>query len=385
MADKKLEVSDADIDQSILEKVNNFVDSPIKLFVFCTALLLISLTTGMLVGNAVQDMPPAAVMIVGTQADTTAERDIQTVEATEEKNNQSVIIAENQKKQAIDALDYDPKGALRNEGINSTANSDRNEGEDGTETASLPPQKDNLIPPPWKRYAAMSTPSNGRPVIAMVIDDVGINKRRVKALAQLPNIVTLAFLPYATGLNESVQIIREQGHEALLHLPMEPMGEGADPGPNALLSSLSLQEIRKRTIENLRRFDGYVGVNNHMGSKFTAFEPGMATVMDVLSEEGLLFLDSRTTSGSKGFELAKARNLPTANRDVFIDNEINEVSILTQLKEVEALSLKNGIAIAIGHPHLETISALTKWMPKAVEKGFHFVPISVALTRNLER
>lgn len=375
MAKKKNDVPEADKNHSVLDKVNNFVDSPLKLLVFCTALLLISLTTGMLVGNMVKETP-SATKIPDVLAETSA------ISSTMEGG---AIETENQGTGSVERPLDQSEVADPATGTEIREQPEINNSVDGAVIASLPPVGDKALLPPWKRYAAHSTPANGRPVIAMVIDDVGMNKERVKALANLPNILTIAFLPYATGLEESVQMIKGRGHEAMLHLPMEPIGENADPGPNALLSSLSLEDIRKRTLENLRRFDGYVGVNNHMGSKFTAFEDGMAAFMDVLSEEGLLFLDSRTIPGSTGYRLAKERDVPTASRDVFIDNEIKEASILKQLQEVEAVALKNGIAIAIGHPHKETILALSKWMPEAVEKGFHFVPISVAITPKLGR
>ncbi|MBL4907289.1 MAG: divergent polysaccharide deacetylase family protein, partial [Sneathiella sp.] len=145
------------------------------------------------------------------------------------------------------------------------------------------------------------------------------------------------------------------------------------------LNSLSIDEIRQVTLKNLSQFSGYVGVNNHMGSKFTSYEEGMAAVMDILRDKGLLFLDSRTIATSKGHILAKERGVPTVTRDVFIDNEVNEKAILKQLKKVESVALDKGIAIAIGHPHKETIAALIRWMPEAIKKGFHFIPVSTAL------
>ena len=85
----------------------------------------------------------------------------------------------------------------------------------------------------------------------------------------------------------------------MLHLPMEPSGRN-DPGPGALLLSLSDSELRQRVTAALDSFDGYVGANNHMGSRFTAFRPGMETALRQFKARGLLFLDSRTTAQSVG-------------------------------------------------------------------------------------
>ena len=162
----------------------------------------------------------------------------------------------------------------------------------------------------------------------------------------------------------------------MLHLPMEPTSSEADPGPDALLTGLGLEELRERTIRNLDSFSGYVGVNNHMGSRFTADSEAMAVVMDIMAERGLLFLDSKTTSASAGFRLAVERGMPSVKRDIFIDHVIEDEAILKQLAKVEVIAERAGVAIAIGHPHPETIRVLKKWLPEAKKKGFLFVPVS---------
>ena len=106
----------------------------------------------------------------------------------------------------------------------------------------------------------------------------------------------------------------------MLHLPMEPNGRN-DPGPNALLVSLSDAELRQRTTAALDSFDGFAGVNNHMGSRFTAFKPGMETVLRQLKGRGLMFLDSRTSAQSVGDQLAQEMGVPSIVRHVFLDDE----------------------------------------------------------------
>ncbi len=368
--------------QTVLDRVNDLIDSPLRLFVFCASLLVISLTAGMLIGTFAKS---------GSSADDAASvlaRPSLQIPATISGEAEVPVASLTEPDRAaipVDALNYERQDSSSAPDLESAE-----EDVQGPSVASLPPSLPTLTEksediPAWKRFAALSVPVEGRPMIAMVIDDVGLNKGRVEALVALPEVITLSFLPYAKNLDESSKKTREQGHEVMLHLPMEPLGKDADPGPDALLQSLSLEAIRTGTLKNLDQFGGYVGVNNHMGSKFTAYEEGMAIVMDVLSEKGLLFLDSRTTPTSKGFKLARERGMPAATRDVFIDNEISETAILKQLKIVEKIALEKGIAIAIGHPHRETIAALKKWMPGAVQKGFQFVPISRALTTTAQK
>jgi len=234
----------------------------------------------------------------------------------------------------------------------------------------------NNNPPSWKKYAVLAPPSNGKPIIALIIDDVGLSRDRVQDLIDLPELLTLAFLPYASAIQSKVEMARVRGHEVMLHLPMQPSDDQTDPGPDALLVGLSDEEIRRRTNKNLDSFDGYVGVNNHMGSRFTADGRLMAIVMDIMAQRGLLFLDSKTTPRSTGYKLAVQRGMPSAKRDIFIDNVIEEAAILKQLEKVEKIANKKGVAIAIGHPHKQTISALKKWLPAAADKGFIFLPVS---------
>jgi polysaccharide deacetylase 2 family uncharacterized protein YibQ len=233
--------------------------------------------------------------------------------------------------------------------------------------------------PPWRKYAALAPPFEGKPLIALVIDDVGLSQGRVEELSGLPGLMTLAFLPYASKLQSKAEYARERGHEIMLHLPMEPMDHGTNPGPDALLLGLTPEELTRRVKKNLDSFDGYVGVNNHMGSRFTANSDAMSLVMDILAERGLLFLDSKTTASSVGYRFAVSRGMPSAKRDIFIDNVIEEEAILKQLKKVEDISSRKGLAIAIGHPHKATMSVLRTWLPEARKRGFVFVPISAVM------
>ena len=114
---------------------------------------------------------------------------------------------------------------------------------------------------------------------------------------------------------------RTAGHEILVHLPMEPQAADADPGPNALLTGLPIAELDRRIAANLARLDGYVGINNHMGSRFTASAREMRRVMRALQARDLLFLDSLTTGKSTGHSLAREFGIPSVVRDIFLDNE----------------------------------------------------------------
>ena len=229
---------------------------------------------------------------------------------------------------------------------------------------------------PWRRYAAaIPEDIEGKGRIVIVIDDMGNNSAMARAFGDLEGPLNFAFLPYAPNLERQTQALRGQGHELLLHLPMEPSGNEA-PGPKALLTSHTEQELLAAIEWNLSRFEGFVGVNNHMGSRFTKDRERMRLVMEELKQRGLLFLDSLTVPNSEGAKLAKSLGMPWAGRDIFLDNEMDEAAILAQLRQVERIALRRGTVIAIGHPHGATLRALRKWIPTLEGKGLVLVPLS---------
>ena len=234
--------------------------------------------------------------------------------------------------------------------------------------------------PPWRRYAVAAPPDDGRAKVVVVIDDLGIDKRRTTRMMEFAAPLTLSFLSYASDLEQMTRTARARGHELLVHMPMEPSSRQIDPGPNVLLTGLQKEELLKRVRWALGQFDSYIGVNNHMGSKFTANAEGMAVVLAELKGRGLMFLDSRTTGGTTGPRLAHDLGIPFAERNVFLDNENDVAAVARQLAELEAIAKKHGHAIAIGHPRDATIAVLETWLPSLAARGLQLVPLS-AVTR----
>jgi polysaccharide deacetylase 2 family uncharacterized protein YibQ len=217
-------------------------------------------------------------------------------------------------------------------------------------------------------------PAEGKPRIAIIIDDMGQNASSSKRAIALPPAVTLSFLPYTQHVSDLTAQARAAGHELLLHMPMEPLGR-EDPGPDALLTKLPPEELHKRAVKALDSFSGYDGVNNHMGSKFTTSREGMDVVLGVLKERKLFFFDSLTSSKSVALAAARVQQVPAAKRDVFLDNNTSLSAVKAQLEKVEQLARKNGQAVGIGHPNVVLLQALEKWIPEAEKKGFEIVPV----------
>lgn len=250
---------------------------------------------------------------------------------------------------------------------------------------SAPPlaREPDAAGPAWRRNAVPVPDPAGRPMIAIVIDDLGVNRANSRRVIELPAPLTLAFLTYAADLEDQTRAARAAGHELMVHFPMEPLSGEADSGPNALEVGLSPEELRRRLDWGLSRFDGYVGMNNHMGSRFTGWEPGMTVVLEELRRRGLLFLDSRTIATSVAARVADAVGVPHAARDVFLDNEASAEAVRRQLAKIESIARRHGSAIAIGHPHEGTIEALREWLPSLAERGFTLVPVSAIVRRTI--
>jgi len=259
-----------------------------------------------------------------------------------------------------------------------------------TETARLSePQQDFALPdniaelqradaqslPPWQRFA-LPVARSGKPKIVIVIDDLGLDRNRARRTAKLPGPLTLSFMAYAEDLPKQAKSASKAGHELMLHVPMEPSSAEINPGPNVLLSGMPEDELRKNVAWNLDQMTGYVGINNHMGSRFTADADGMKIVVAELKRRGYLFLDSVTSGRSVAHDTARDGGIPFAVRNIFLDHDDDLAAIRTQLRHTEQVARKTGVAIAIGHPRDKTIEALSEWLPKLAEKGFQLVPVS---------
>lgn len=232
--------------------------------------------------------------------------------------------------------------------------------------------------PPWLRYAvAVPDVPEDAPMIAIVIDDLGLNKKMTRRVIELPAPLTASFLAYADNLHEQTARASQAGHELLVHTPMEPLSEKHNAGTGVLKTEMTQDEIRDRLDIMLNSFEGYVGINNHMGSKFTADAEAMEAVIDEVKRRGLLFLDSLTSGNSTAKKIAQQKEIPYAVRNVFLDNTQEESKITDQLRLLERQARKHKMAVGIGHPHQATVDALKKWIPGAKERGVVFVPVSM--------
>ena len=186
--------------------------------------------------------------------------------------------------------------------------------------------------------AILPPATTDKPRIAIVIGGLGISATNTNdALAKLPGAVTLAFSPYGADIERVVARARGDGHEVLLQVPMEPFEyPDNDPGPQTLLTTLLADQNLDRLYWLMSRFQGYVGVVNVMGNRFTASERALTPVLYEITKRGLIYLDDGASPRSLASQIAGANNLPFAKAEVVLDAMPTPINIDRALTRLEA-------------------------------------------------
>jgi len=111
------------------------------------------------------------------------------------------------------------------------------------------------------------------------------------------------------------------------------------------------------------------GVNNHMGSRATRDTRVMTSMLTAMPK-GMYFIDSRTVPGSVGERIARELKIPTASRQVFLDDVQREGDVRRQLQQLAAAAEEHGVAIGIGHMYDVTVRVLNDEIPNLRNRGF---------------
>ncbi len=215
--------------------------------------------------------------------------------------------------------------------------------------------------------------------IVLILDDVGFDHQPIEQAMKIDPNVNFSILPNGAEAQAFAERLHENGFELLCHLPMEPIDyPRQQPGRNAILTSMSDAEIAEKTRLNVESVPHARGVNNHMGSRATLDSRVMRDVLTALPKD-LYFIDSRTSDHSIAGRMARDMNIPTASRNVFLDDIQSESAVKKQVALLSAIAQQKGLAIGIGHPHPVTIRVLNEMAPELRAKGLRFVRASDAV------
>jgi len=215
-----------------------------------------------------------------------------------------------------------------------------------------------------------------RSKIALIIDDIGYSLPRARQFLKLNIPITFSILPRVPYSRDLTFEINSHGHDVMLHQPMQPYNCCIDPGPGALYKGDDQSRISGVIEENISEVPLAIGVNNHMGSLFTECRREIHETLKVIKNNGLFFIDSRTSNNSKAFNAAKKLHLPTDRRNVFIDTTRDESTILSRLYLLKQYAQRYGHAIGIGHPYPETALAIEHFLGESWASDISFVHIS---------
>lgn len=218
------------------------------------------------------------------------------------------------------------------------------------------------------------------PKIAIVVGGLGLSQTGTQeALKQLPAEVTLAFAPYGSSLDRWARQARQDGHEILLQLPLEPFDyPDNDPGPHTLLTTASPDKNLDRLHWLMARISTYVGVMTYMGARFTADAAALDPLMGDLAARGLMFVDDGTSSRSIADQASRARTTPFARADLVVDAIASRQDVVGRLAQLEQIARARGLAVGVASALPMSVREIGAWAKTLEDRGITLVPISAA-------
>ena len=210
-------------------------------------------------------------------------------------------------------------------------------------------------------------------VIVLVIDDFGYRNDNISdGFLNLSIPITCAIIPGHTASKKFAEKAVSYGKEVIIHMPME--SENYSPGEDEykLLTSMTSELLENKLIQAFESLPEAIGMNNHQGSKATSDSKTMTVLASVLKDRGKYFIDSRTSSLTIGEKTMISFGVPTARRNIFLDNNNDLDKIEEQMNKLANSAKKNGVAVGLGHARKNTLSVIEKVVPDLLDKGFVF-------------
>lgn len=225
-------------------------------------------------------------------------------------------------------------------------------------TPAKPPGKPAAEKKPAKAATQPAPMDDPRPLLALLIDDLGYDTAMERQALELELELTFSFIPFAPHLSEVLTTALEQDRPILLHLPLEALDDKWNKAPGLLDTEMSPMEIIAGFAEALDHVPMAPGVSNHMGSRFTADRRAMDLLMSQVARHDLFFLDTMTTADSVGAEVAADHGVPFLRRDIYLDHDREPEVVRAQLAKLLEIAKDRGWAVGLGHPYPETLEIL---------------------------
>ena len=218
----------------------------------------------------------------------------------------------------------------------------------------------------------------GVPRMAIIVDDGGYYAEATERILALDSALTLSILPFAPLSQSTALRGADLGFEIMLHMPMASFNS-IHNAPGFIAPEMEPDEIVMRLDAALAAVPTAIGLNNHTGSRYTANEPAMETLLTAVKARSLYFIDSRTTTRSCALEVATRMQVPTVPRDLFMDNSPSIPAIRARFQELMNMAIKHGTAVGICHFRPNTAVVLEEVLPTIREKGIEIVHVSQLL------
>jgi uncharacterized protein len=197
-----------------------------------------------------------------------------------------------------------------------------------------------------------------KPKVSIVIDDLGDNSIIARKMLSLPGRMTAAILPHTPHAERIAKIASDNGHDVIMHLPMEAFSRPDLLGPGALMSNMDKQTFLSQFNNNIASIPNLIGFNNHMGSLLTEDKEKMQWLMEQAKTNDFYFLDSKTSQSSIAEEIANLNGIPSFSRDIFLDHQSDKVNLEGQFLRLKRIAQKTGKVVVICHPYPETLAFL---------------------------
>lgn len=216
-----------------------------------------------------------------------------------------------------------------------------------------------------------------QPVVAIIIDDLGYRYTEGLRAARLPGPVACAVIPNAPHAVAMATAAHRHGKEVLVHLPMQPVDAKRAVGSEGITLDTTRSGLRRLLRSSLEGVPHATGVNNHMGSLITRHPGHMTWLMKELRGERLFFIDSVTTGSSVALAMAQEQGVPSAGRDIFLDDEqMTESEIDQRLERLFERARRQGYALGIAHPYPATIALLERRLESLSARGIRLVTVA---------